>query len=339
MRPKKNASMKDIAELVGVSVNTVSQALSNKPGVNKRTRDLIVEAAGKLGYEYENGSSMDSRSSSTGTIGLVITDNANPFFAHVVSGVQNTLWQNKYSLILCNTNEDYAREKGAIETMLEKEVDGIILTPAQSQDQDITNLQAARIPFVLMGRHFSNIDIPNVVADDRQGAYKAVDHLIRLGHTRILYLNAPGYISSAMERLDGYREAFTNNGIEFDPSLVRVCEPSMEAAYNEIKSILLEKVKFTAIFTFSDLMMLGVIKMFQEVGIRVPDDCSLVGFDDIDFVSLLTPALTTVFNDKYKLGASSASMLLSIIRGEKLVQQTLVIPTNLIIRGSTKKLG
>jgi len=177
------------------------------------------------------------------------------------------------------------------------------------------------------------------VADDKQGAFKAVEHLIRLGHTRILYLNAPGYISSARERLEGYREAFAKNGIEFDESLVRVCDPSMEAAYNEIKSIMLEKVEFTAIFSFNDLMMLGVIKMFQEVGIRVPDDCSLVGFDDIDFVSLLTPALTTVFNDKYKLGAKSASMLLSLIRGEKLPSDTLVIPTHLIIRGSTKKLG
>ena len=339
MRPKKKASMKDIAEVVGVSVNTVSQALSNKPGVNKKTRDLIAETAVALGYEYESALSSGSKSSSSGTIGLVITDNANPFFAHVVRGVQNTLWQNKYSLILCNTNEDYARERGAIETLLEKEVDGIILTPAQSQDQDITNLQSARIPFVLMGRHFSNFDIPNVVTDDRQGAYKAVEHLIRLGHSRILYLNAPGYISSARERLDGYREAFANNGIVFDESLVRVCDPSMEAAYNEIKSILLEKVEYTAIFAFSDLMMLGVIKMFQEVGVRVPDDCSLVGFDDIDFVSLLTPALTTVCNDKYKLGAKSAGMLLSLIRGEKLQSDTLVIPTHLIIRGSTKKLG
>jgi len=146
--------MKDIAEIVGVSVNTVSQALSNKPGVNKKTRDLIVETAVRLGYEYENGLSPGSKNSSKGTIGFLITDNANPFFPPVVRGVQNTLWQNKYSLILCNTNEDYTSERGAIETMLEKEVDGIILTPAQSQDQDITNLKAAKIPFVLMGRHF-----------------------------------------------------------------------------------------------------------------------------------------------------------------------------------------
>jgi LacI family transcriptional regulator len=331
--------MKDVAISVGVSVNTVSQALSNKPGVNKKTRDLIIETAGKMGYEYENGTRSTLSASKTGTVGLIITDNANPFFAHVVRGVQNTLWQSKYTLILCNTNEDYSRERGAIETLLEKEVDGIIMTPTQSQDQDVSILMSTKVPFVLMGRHFSNYKVPNVFFDDRQGAYKAVDHLIRLGHSRILFINAPKYISSAEDRYEGYLASFADNGIQPDPSIVRICEPSMEAAYNEMKSIFLEKLDFSAVFTFSDLMMLGVIKMFQEMGIRVPEDYSLVGFDDIDFVSLLTPALTTVCSDKYKLGVKSAAMLLSIIHGDQLLDETVIIPTKLIVRGSTKKLG
>jgi LacI family transcriptional regulator len=339
MRPKKKASMKGIADSVGVSVNTVSQALSNKSGVNKKTRDLILETAEKMGYEYENGTRSAANGSKTGTVGLIITDNANPFFAHVVRGVQNTLWQHKYSLILCNTNEEYSRERGAIETLLEKEVDGIILTPTQAQDQDILNLVSTKVPFVVMGRRFANFKIPNVLFDDRQGAYKAIDHLIRLGHSRILFINAPKYISSAEERYEGYLASFADNGIKPDASLVRICEPSMEAAYNEMKSILLEKLDFSAVFTFSDLMMLGVVKMFQEMGIRVPEDYSLVGFDDIDFVSLLTPALTTVCSDKYKLGVKSANMLLSIIHGDQLLEDTVIIPTKLIIRGSTRKLG
>jgi LacI family transcriptional regulator len=338
MRPKKKASMRDIAESVGLSVNTVSQALSNKSGVNSKTRDLIVEAANKMGYEYEGAARPGPRASMTGTVGLIITDNANPFFAHVVRGVQNTLWQNRYSLILCNTNEDYSRERGAIDTLLEKEVDGIIITPAQSRDQDIPVLVEAKVPFVLMGRHFSNYRIPNVLFDDKAGAYKAVDHLIRLGHSRILFINAPEYISSAQERYAGYLASFADNGIEADPSLLRACEPSMEAAYNEMKSILLEKLDFSAVFTFSDLMMLGVVKMFQETGIKAPEDCSLVGFDDIDFVSLLTPALTTVNSDKYKLGSQSAAMLLSLIRGEPLLEDTMIIPAKLMVRGSTRKL-
>lgn len=338
MRTGKNATMKDIADNVGVSVNTVSRALSNRSDISRKTRDLILETARKLGYEYESGMRAVGRKSNTRTVGLIITDNANPFFAQVVKGVQNTLWQNKYTLILCNTNEDYARERGAIEMLLEREVDGIILTPTQSHDQDIPILQSAGIPFVLLGRHFSTYKIPNVLGDDKQGAYKAVDHLIRLGHSRILFINAPKYISSAQERLEGYTESFADNGLEPDPSLLRICEPNMEAAYNEIKSILLEELKFTAVFTFSDLMMLGVVKMFQEVGVRVPEDCSLVGYDDINFVSLLTPPLTTVFQDKYKMGVESANMLLNIIHRDQPLHDTLIIPTNLIVRGSTRKL-
>ena len=259
MRTAKKATMKDIAQSVGVSINTVSRALSNKSDINKKTRDLIVETAEKLGYEYDTISRKIEKKAKTRTVGLVIADNANPFFAQVVKGVEHTLWQNKYTLILCNTNEDYTRERGAIETFLEREVDGIIMTPTQSQDQDIPILLSAKIPVVLLGRHFSSYKIPNVLGDDKQGAYKAVDHLLRLGHSRILFINAPSYISSAHERLEGYMESFAENGIEPDPSLIRICEPNMEAAYNEMKSILLEKLDFTAVFTFSDLMMLGVV--------------------------------------------------------------------------------
>jgi len=156
MRPKKKASMKDIAGTVGVSINTVSRALSYKPGINEKTRQLIIKTAQDVGYEYENGVPSRPQSEKDRTIGLVITDNANPFFAQVVRGVQNLLWQHRYTLILCNTNEDYAQERGAVEMMLERKVAGIILTPTQSKDQDISLIQDSGIPFVLMGRHFSN---------------------------------------------------------------------------------------------------------------------------------------------------------------------------------------
>ncbi|GAB1483189.1 LacI family DNA-binding transcriptional regulator [Treponema sp.] len=337
MRPKKKASMKDIAEKVGLSVNTVSQALSKKPGVNSQTRERILETAKLLGYEYETPLRSILNGAKSGTVGLIITDNSNPFFAQVVKGAQNTLWQNGYSMILCNTNEDYARESGAIQTLLEKKVDGVIITPTQSGDEAISLFEESGVPVVLMGRHFLNRRIPNVLCNDAGGAFKATEHLLRLGHTRILFINAPAYISSARERQEGYLDAIKQNGFEADPSLIRVCEPNMESVYNEMKSIMLEKLYFTAIFTYNDLMMLGVIRLFQEAGVSVPDDYSLVGFDDIDFVSLLKPSLTTVCIDKYGMGAKSAEVLLSLIQGRKLQSEMLVMPTKLMVRGSTEK--
>jgi len=178
-----------------------------------------------------------------------------------------------------------------------------------------------------------------VVIDDKQGAYSAIEHLVRLGHTRILFINAPKYISSAQERYDGYVAALLDNGIQLDDSLIRTSEPNVDAACNEMKSICIEQLQYTAIFTFCDLMMLGVLKVLQERGIEIPKKYSLVSFDDIDFVSLLKPPLTTVHVNKYKMGEDSARMLLSIIRGENLFEQTVIIPTKLIIRGSTVKLG
>lgn len=335
-RLARRVTMREIAERVGVSTNTVSKALSNKPDVSQATREVIQRAAAELGYDYSAtaraGGSYDS-----GIVGLVTSDNANPFFAQAVKGVEWTLQSAGFTLLLCNTNEEYVREKNVINMLVERGVDGMILTPTQIRHDDIRSLQDAKVPLVLLGRHFLNVGVPSVISDDSGGAFYAVDHLLRLGHRRVLFLNAPEYISSAAERLQGYREAFRSQGIDVDDSVVRTCRPTKEAAYNEMKSILLEGIEFTAVFAFSDLMMLGVIQLFQERDIRVPDDVSLVGFDDIDFVSLLSPSLTTVTQDRFGLGARSAECLLRLMRGESPEEPEIVLPTHLTVRGSTAR--
>jgi LacI family transcriptional regulator len=274
-----------------------------------------------------------------GVVGLVVADSSNPFFAKVVKGIEDTLNQQGYSLILCNTDEDYGREKKSIEVLVGHGVDGIILTPTQLKSEDIAYLVSKKKPFVLLGRHFKEYSVPNVIGDDRGGANKAIDHLLRLGHRQMLFINASGYISSAEERLQGYQDAFLENGLNVDRSLIRWCEPRMEAAYNEMSAAVLEGVRFSAVFTFSDLMMLGVIKFLRERSIRIPEDCSLVGFDDIDFVSLMSPPLTTVQQDMIRLGKESASMLLQILSGHEVSNITKVVPTKLVVRGTTMRIS
>ena len=337
-RKLRKVTMKDIAGALGVSINTVSKALGNKPDISQGTKDLVYKAARELGYEYEIVP-RSWHSHRTNVVGLIISDNSNPFFAKVVKSVEGTLHNNGYALILCNTDEDYAREKSIIALLVERKIDGIILTPTQSNDEDIAFLLSKKTPFVLLGRHFSSYKVPCILADDRGGAYEAINHLARLGHRRILFINAPSYISSASERLEGYRAAFKDNGIEVDESLIRSCDPKMENAYNEMKGIMLEELDFSAVFTFSDQMMLGVVRVFHEKGIRVPQDCSLVGFDDIDFASIMTPPLTTIVQDTHRLGSECASMLLKMINGQEIAETTKVIPTKAIIRGSTQKFG
>lgn len=329
--------MRDIADKVGVSVNSVSKALNNRPDIGQATKETIIRTADELGYDYSH---MNRRTDSCAgaLIGLITSDNANPFFAKIVKGVQITLRKAGFNMMLFNTEEDYSQERAAVELLADQGAQGIILTPSQIQDEDISFLLSKKIPFVLLGRHFSRHKVPGVISDDAKGAYAAVSHLLRLGHRRILFLNAHEYISSAEERLDGYKQALREAGVEFDPALVRTCRPDQSGAYNEIKSVLLEELDFTGLFTFSDIMMLGVITLFQERSIPIPERYSLVGFDDIDFVSLLNPPLTTVAQDCLHLGIESAELLLKLMRGENPDVIEKVLPTHLVVRGSTRRI-
>lgn len=329
--------MRDVAEKVGVSVNSVSKALSDKPDISPRTRAAIIEAADRLGYEYRIAGRRKEGTQSR-VVGLITSDNANPFFAPIVKGVQTTLRQAGYAMMLFNTEEDYAQERAAVELLVDQGAEGIILTPAQAKDEDIAYLESKGVPFVLLGRHFSTHPVPSILSDDRQGAYDAVAHLARLGHRRILFLNAPDYISSAHERREGYQRALEDAGAELDPTLIRQCPPTGQNAYNEMSAVLLEELDFTALFAFSDLMALGIVKLFQERSIRIPEDYSLVGFDDIDFVSLLSPPLTTVCQDRHNLGVQSAELLLRQLRGEPVEIVEKVLPTRLVVRASARRI-
>jgi LacI family transcriptional regulator len=244
--------------------------------------------------------------------------------------------QRGFDLILSNTDENYDRERHCIAALLDSGVDGLLLTPSQAKHNDITALVRRGVPFVLVGRHFASMDVNSVVADDRAGAEAAAEHLIRLGHRRVLFVNAPEYISSAEERREGFFAAFAKSGVPADQVLMRTCIPRLDSAYNTMKSVLVEAIPFTAVFAFSDLMMLGIFRALRDAGRKVPGDVSLVGFDDIEFVSLLDPPLTTVHMPKYRLGMESARGLLALLGGRSDRCQ-MVLPTELIVRSSTAR--
>jgi LacI family transcriptional regulator len=326
--------MKEIARKVGVSTNTVSRAISNKPDISHETRRRILEAAKSLGYPY--GRPRAARSKSSRIVGLIVADNSNPFFSRVVKGAEDAASRSGYHLILCNTDEDYQREKEEVELLLERKVDGILITPSQAKREDIARLAGTGTPFVLVGRHFAGMEADFVIADDRGGARLAVEHLLRLGHRHILFINAPDYISSAVERKAGLEDAFEGAGLTLSPDLSRVCAPKQDSAYNLMKAILVEGARFSAVFAFSDLVALGVLQALREARRRVPQDASLVGFDDIEFAAFIDPALTTVRSDRYKLGFESAVMLIERIEGSRQARHV-VLPTDLVVRGSTAR--
>ena len=263
--------MKDIAEKLGVSTNTVSRAFNNKLDISIEMRKKILDIAQSMGYQY-NKVDLSTHAKQTRVIGLAVADNSNPFFSKVVKGIENTLRQNGFTLILVNTDENYLLENDIIDVLIDRKVNGILLTPTQSDKNDILRLKGLGMPFVLIGRHFSDLKTDYVISDDRNGAFAAIDHLVRLGHRDILFINAPDYISSAAEREEGYKEVFEKNGLEYNPDLIKVCAPKMDSASNIIKKVQSEGLEFTAIFTFSDLMMLGVFKVLKSKGFKMPED-------------------------------------------------------------------
>ncbi|MCD5408911.1 LacI family transcriptional regulator [Candidatus Bipolaricaulota bacterium] len=196
-----NVTMRDVARAAGVSVNTVSRALAGKPDVSPETRARVLKVAEELGYR-PNKLARGLRSNKTRTIGVIVTDIANPYFGALVKGVREAAYRHGYSIILQDTDEDYAREGEAIEVMLAERVDGLLITPVQTGTETIEKLKESGLPFVLLGRHFDDLETDYVVTDDVQGGYLATEHLIKLGHTRIAMINGPLHISSAKERLE-----------------------------------------------------------------------------------------------------------------------------------------
>ena len=331
-----STTMKDIAREAGVSINTVSRALNGKPDVNEDTKKGILEIADRLNY-VPNFLAKGLVTKNTRTIGVIVSDNANPFFARMIKGIEDYARSRGYNIILCNTDERYEKEEEAVRLLREKRVDGLLitLTPAQKERTDILELKRTGVPFVLLNRHMDDIITDYVINDNVYGAYLAVSHLAKLGHKRIGYISGPSQISSVRERLEGYKKALFENNIKFDNSLVKESNLKMEDGYKLMKEFLELENRPTAVFTYSDLLAIGALKALKEAKLEVPKDIALVGYDDIEFSSLLEVPLTTVHQPRYRIGEEGAKILIDRIEGkdsEDLHQ--IVLKPELVIRES-----
>jgi len=332
-----STTMKDVAREGGVSINTVSRALNGKPDVNKDTKKRILEIADRLNY-VPNFLAKGLVTKNTKTIGVIVSDNANPFFARIIKGTEDFARSKGYNIILCNTDERYEREEEAIRLLREKRVDGLLitLTPAQEKRADILELKRSGVPFVLLNRHMENIMTDYVINDNVYGAYLAVNHLVKSGHKKIGYISGPPQISSAQERLEGYKKALFENNIDFDNSLVKKSNLKMEDGYRLMKEFLQLENRPTAVFAYSDLLAIGALKALKEAKLRVPKDIALVGYDDIEFCSLLEVPLTTVHQPRYRIGEEGAKILINRIeKKDSEGFQQIVLKPELVIREST----
>lgn len=330
---KSPVTLKDLAAALGYSINTVSRALRDKEDIAPATRERIQRTAREMGY-INNTLAASLRLGYTNTIAVILGDVSNAHFAIMMKEIEAYARANGYVSFLLNTDEDSELERKAIQTALNKNVDGIIWCPAQSDGENLALLRETGIPFVLIGRHFEGEEVSYVVCNDELGGYQATGCLLDAGHRDILMIGGPAYISSARERLAGYRRAYAERGLAPDPALIRELPVTASDCGALLDRLHAEGVRFSAVFAFSDMLAWSLWADLQARGLRVPEDCSIVGFDHIQSRMQFPFPLTTISSYKGRMSVTSVDVLISLMREEGAAPQQIMIDTKLV-EGST----
>jgi len=328
-------TLRDVAAATGFTTNTVSRALRGKQDISARTRRQIQREARRMGY-IPDALAASLRSGRTKTISVIIPDIADPLFAIMVRDIEARLKEKDFDLFIQNTDEDDELERRAIIAAIGKKIDGIVICPCQKSARNVRMMKENRIPFVLLCRRFARDTFNYVVANDVKGGYLATEHLIQRGHRDILFLNGPRQISSARERLLGYRRALEKKGMAYRSALVREVEIRGGACAQTLEALLKHKVRFTSIFCFSDLMAWEAISFLQSRGLSIPRDVAIVGFDDIQSRLSYPYPLTSVGYGKKKIAETSVDTLMEIMEDPSRSHGVrMVVDVELFVRKST----
>jgi LacI family transcriptional regulator len=322
MKRKKNssgtgraASIYDVAKEARVSVFTVSAVVNQKSHVGKKLRDRVDAAIRKLNYR-PNLLARSLAKQKTHTIGMIVPDIANPFFPMVVRGAEDAAQKRGYNLLLCNSDDTQEKEENALELLLSKRVDGILLTKAVSDINPSLRqmMQEMKVPIVLVMRTSPKISKDAVITDDYRGAYEAVCHLARSGRKRIGLIGGPRKVSNGKARWEGFQDALKANALAYDPALVIEGDYRVESGYRAGNLLLSHRPDGVYVANF--LMTVGLLKAAEEMGLRCPEDFGLVSFDDYPWLGIFHPKLTTVELPKYQLGQEAVELLLDRIAGK-----------------------
>lgn len=331
------ATLKDVAALAGVHPGTASRAMNadTRPLVNEETARRVLAAADELGYR-PNPIARGLKTSRSYTVGVLIPDLTNPLFPRIVRGIQDKLEAAGYTPLIANTDNDPDRERADIEAMLARQVDGLITATAHRVDDLALEIAGSQLPVVLVNRRLEAGTRPSVVADDRLGIKLAVDHLVGLGHRRIAHLAGPQDLSTGYLRLQGFREALAEAGLEYEPDLVLAASAFIESEGQRLCNELLDReLEVTAILAANDLMALGCYDAFVARGIKCPQQLSVVGYNDMPFAAWFDPPLTTVHLPQYEIGSRAAELLLEQLRDPAAEPIQVLLEPSLAVRGST----
>jgi len=327
-------TIKDVAREAGVSVGTASQALRSSSVVREETRHRVVAVATRLRYQ-PSAPARSLITRRTHTVGLLISDIANPFFIRAVRAVEDVAQENGYNIILCNTDEDPVKETQYLRVLMEKRVDGIILATTAASRRAVREIRWQRIPLVLFDRELPRMATNLVKVDGVLGGRLATQYLLHLGHRQIGIIHGPLDRSTGIERLEGYLAALRAAGIRPVPALIQEGNFKQDSGHKLTKALLQVSPPPTALFCTNNLMTVGAIQALRELGVRIPSDLSLVGYDDMEWWTLTHPSLTTVGQPVYELGREAMRLLLAQIGREKTPRpQRVILKPELIVRDS-----
>jgi LacI family transcriptional regulator len=325
----------DVAKRAGVSKMTVSRVINNSGYTSQETRVRVEQAVAELGY-IPNALARSLRFRQTRTIALIVTDITNPFFTTVARGVEDIANEKGFSVIFCNTDEAPDEEAQYVNVLLQKQVDGLLLVPTGGAAETVEFLNNHTVPFVLLDRRVPGMDVDVVRCDSEQGAYDIIRHLLDLGHQRIAALGGSANITSSMDRVEGYRRAMIEAGLENEAYRAYFTAFTVEGGYRAAQLALAEKTLPTAFFATNNFIAIGAMRLLRERGLSVPDDVSVVSFDDLPAAIVLDPFLTVIEQHAYEMGQRATELLLNRLHGKGSAEpQEILIPADLIIRRSS----
>ncbi len=325
----------DVAERAGVSKMTVSRVINNSGYISQETRERVEQAIAELGY-VPNALARSLRFKKTKTIALVITDITNPFFTTIARGVEDAASEQGFSVMFCNTDESRDEEARYLSVLVQKQVDGVLLVPSRSAPESARFLSERKVPFVVIDRRIPGVNVDTVRGNSFQGAYALTEHLIALGHKRIAVLSGPQAVTTGSDRILGYREAMEEAGIPVEEDRILYTSFTPQGGYRMAEMALAQTPQPTALFAGNNFIAFGALRRLRDMGLHVPDDISVVTFDDLPEAINFDPFLTAAAQPAYEMGQRATMLLFErLANSGPYAPQEIVMPIKLVIRRSS----
>jgi len=329
----RRTTMSDVAREAGVSLMTVSRVLNSKGEVSSETRQRVLDVIARLDYR-PSGVARSLVTQRTSTIGLVVPDNANPFFSEVARGVEHAAYAQGYNVFLCNTDADLQRERAVLHSLEEKRVDGVVLCSSRLEDDELRTVITRHPAMVLVNRRLEGESVAAVLVDNERGGRMATEHFLHTGRRRVGFLTGPTASRSGRQRVTGYLAAFAAADLPYSSAWMCPCAPTVEGGRQASRELLAAHPGLTALLCYNDLVAVGALQACVELHCAVPDQLAIIGFDDIPLAALVTPPLTTCHVPRYELGCEAMRLLLDRINASPGPHGEAVLQPELIVRAS-----